>query len=231
MENLSKNQINVLNNSLSFHVSSNNTKNNRATMINHTNITTSNYNSVTNNNNNNNNNNSNDSFVNNISKRNRVVNEALREHVTKEMLLEVQDTFDILADPQTGLMPITKLALALKAFDLTPDLVDSVRIPAEFDVDKFLEIIIVGTKNPLWCANEMSEVFRIFDKNESGYLERDEIRTIFSRLNETYNETEIADQLREFDLDGDGRIVFAEFANMVLITKGKDYLFEDNTDF
>ena len=200
-------------------------------MINHTNITTSNYNSVTNNNNNNNNNNSNDSFVNNISKRNRVVNEALREHVTKEMLLEVQDTFDILADPQTGLMPITKLALALKAFDLTPDLVDSVRIPAEFDVDKFLEIIIVGTKNPLWCANEMSEVFRIFDKNESGYLERDEIRTIFSRLNETYNETEIADQLREFDLDGDGRIVFAEFANMVLITKGKDYLFEDNTDF
>lgn len=58
-------------------------------------------------------------------------------------------------------------------------------------------------KQPNWAANEMNEVFAIFDKDNSGNIDPTELRRVFTRLGENLLETELEDQLREFDIDGD----------------------------
>lgn len=81
---------------------------------------------------------------------------------------------------------------------------ESVTIPSEgVDLDKFIEVIILCMKTPNWAANEMLEAFRVFDKDDSGYIDPNELRRVFTRIGENLLETELEDQLREVDIDGD----------------------------
>lgn len=131
------------------------------------------------------------------------VNEALRANLTKEMFLEVQDTFKQASDG-SGHMPAAKVPLALKALGMSIKDSEDVKTKSEdLDLDKFIEIVLNCMKQPNWAANEMNEVFTIIDKDSSGNLDPDELRRIFARLGENLMETEVADQLREFDIDGD----------------------------
>jgi calmodulin len=66
-----------------------------------------------------------------------------------------------------------------------------------------MEIIIVCMKYPHWASNEMQETFSIFDKDGSGHIDPAELRRVFTRLGENLLETELEDQLREVDIDGD----------------------------
>lgn len=192
MENLSKNQVNVISNSVNITIQK---------------------------------------PKNNMVEKNRIVNEALRQNVTKEMFLEIQGTFDMVADPVTGLLSLARLPLALKAFDLKMEHVEKFRVPSEIDADKFLEIVSLAMKDTnVWAANEMSEVFRIFDKDQSGFVDRGEIRTIFSRIEENITDLEFEDQLRDYDMNNDGKLAFAEFINMILTTKGREFTFDDMVD-
>ena len=43
----------------------------------------------------------------------------------------------------------------------------------------------------------------MFDKDGSGHIDPAELRRVFTRLGENLLETELEDQLREVDIDGD----------------------------
>lgn len=165
---------------------------------------------------------------NNITSKNKVVNEALRAHLTNEMLIEVRDTFNMVVDANTGAMPSAKLPLALKALGMSLQEADiSNDIPPELDLDKFIEIVLLCMKQPNWAANEMVETFELFDKDGSGYIDPTELRRVFNRIGENLLDTELDDQLREVDIDGDLQMAVAEYYNMIAQTKGSDFYFED----
>ena len=99
------------------------------------------------------------------------VNNSLRQTLTKEMLEEVQATFDQVKD-SSGSMPYTKLSIALKALGMNVQEVDGVKIPTDYiDIDKFIEIVLSCTRNPTWAVNELNESFALFDKDGNGYID------------------------------------------------------------
>mmetsp|Transcript_5847 Transcript_5847/g.6419 ORF Transcript_5847/g.6419 Transcript_5847/m.6419 type:complete len:183 (-) Transcript_5847:4017-4565(-) len=167
---------------------------------------------------------------NNITSKNKVVNEALRQNLTHEMLIEVTDTFNLVADPNTNTMPLSKLPLALKALGMSlqeADMNNNSSIPSELDLDKFIEVILLCMKHPNWAANEMIETYALFDKDGSGQIDPTELRRVFNRIGENLLDTELDDQLREVDIDGDLQMAVAEYYNMIAQTKGSDFYFED----
>jgi Ca2+-binding EF-hand superfamily protein len=166
--------------------------------------------------------------MNHITQKNKVINETLRSNLTNEMLVEVEETFSLAMDQTTGTIPSNKLPLVLKAMGMNIQDADDVKIPAEVDLDKLVEIVIVCTKQPGWAANEMNESFAIFDKDASGYIDPIELRRVFMRIGENLNEQELDDQLKEFDIDGDMEMAVAEYYNMINTTKGSDFNFEDS---
>lgn len=131
--------------------------------------------------------------------------EMVRQTLTKEMTIELEETFNMLAD-STGKVSHQKLPLALKALGMA--LNESNEAAGSFQqeditIDKFLQIVTDCMRHPNWAANEMNESFALFDKDCNGFIEPPELKRVFNKLDEKLSETELKDQLREFDIDGD----------------------------
>ena len=58
--------------------------------------------------------------------------------------------------------------------------------------------------------------FKMFDKDKSGYIDAKEIRTVTTTLGEKLTDKEVEEFMREADIDGDGRLSYNEFVNMML---------------
>lgn len=134
------------------------------------------------------------------------VNEVLRGTLTKEMMVEVEETFNMVADAN-GIMPVTKLNIALRGLGMHQHEAEGADIPSDgMDLDKFVEIVILCMKHPAWAVNEMLEAFAIFDKDASGLIDPNELRRVFGRIGEQLLETELEDALKEVDIDGDLKV-------------------------
>ena len=75
---------------------------------------------------------------------------------------------------------------------------------------------VVLVKNFASLNKELREAFRMFDKDKSGYIDAKEIQTVTTTLGEKLTDEELNEFMREADLDGDGRLNYNEFVNIML---------------
>ncbi|KAH3802306.1 neo-calmodulin-like [Dreissena polymorpha] len=59
---------------------------------------------------------------------------------------------------------------------------------------------------------EMTSAFRVFDKDNSGTITRDEIISVLKLSGEKVDEAELEEIMASVDVDGDGKISIEEFA-------------------
>ena len=62
--------------------------------------------------------------------------------------------------------------------------------------------------------SKLKQIFCIFDHDENGYIEVPELRETIRGLNLTEQETQ--NLIKDFDIDGDGKISFEEFRKYFL---------------
>merc|ERR1712216_90380 len=62
----------------------------------------------------------------------------------------------------------------------------------------------------------IKDAFRMFDEDNSGSLDYDEIRNILSNMGEKMNSEEIEELIKTVDYDGDGAVDLKEFMAVVL---------------
>jgi len=65
------------------------------------------------------------------------------------------------------------------------------------------------------AEEEIREAFRVFDKDGSGQISADEMRSVMANLGENLTDEEIDEMIREADVNGDGEVDFEEFARMM----------------
>jgi calmodulin len=58
---------------------------------------------------------------------------------------------------------------------------------------------------------ELREAFKVFDRDGTGTISREELRAVMISLGESLTEKDIDEMLKEADTDGDGQIDFEEF--------------------
>lgn len=131
-----------------------------------------------------------------------------------------------------GVMLASKAELALKSLGMTPmseDVKTALQeLGEEFDLEMFCKLVCISMQSPNWAGNEMIEAYRMFDKDGNGYIDPSELRRVFLKIGEHLDISEVEDQLREFDIDGDLQMVQAEFNKMISLTKGTDFVFNDS---
>ena len=151
--------------------------------------------------------------------------------MTNELYMEVLDIFKTLSESNGyEYFSPNKLSIALKAlgFDIMNDNgVTRSNTTENIEMKEFCKIVADHLDNSAWCASEMAEAFLIFDKDGNGYLDPIELKRVFTKLGESLTDTEMEDQLKEFDIDGDCKMVVGEWFKMVLTTRGVDYIFDD----
>ena len=81
--------------------------------------------------------------------------------------------------------------------------------------EEFLEIIMTKMKDP-YSEQELIEAFKIFDVNEDGYIDAQELKTVCMKLGDRMKSSDIEEIIQEADRDGHGKIHIEEFASMLL---------------
>lgn len=159
-----------------------------------------------------------------------------RHLLTPDMLIEVEETFAMVKG-QNDLIDYRLLPIALKALGMAmSDLTDAAKKSDDIedykgekiDIHKFTEIVAECIKQPNWAANEMAEAFSYFDKDRGGTVDHFELKEVFLNIGEPVQASEIEDQLREVDIDGDTAMCLSEWHKMIESTKGKDFIFDDS---
>ena len=79
--------------------------------------------------------------------------------------------------------------------------------------DEFLTMM--GRKISANFEEEMKMAFKMFDKDENGYIEKDELKQMMAKLGEKLTDGEIDEMMKEADTDNDGRVNYNEFLAMM----------------
>lgn len=80
----------------------------------------------------------------------------------------------------------------------------------EIDFDEFLILMKsrIGTRDP---EQELLDAFKVFDTDNSGAIDRKELKRLMKKLGQALTEAEIDAMMNEVDENGDGEISFEEF--------------------
>jgi len=86
----------------------------------------------------------------------------------------------------------------------------------EIDLQKFLELMSKQKQIEENLKEELLETFKIFDKNGTGTVSRQELRHVLTTIGEQLTEDEIEEMIKEADLNQDGKLVIEDFVKMLL---------------
>ncbi|XP_047313124.1 calmodulin-2/4-like [Impatiens glandulifera] len=83
---------------------------------------------------------------------------------------------------------------------------------------EFLHFLLAGQTKVQEDDDELKEAFKVFDKDEDGFISANELRHVMMNFGEKLTDEEVQHMIKEADLDGDGKVNFHEFINIITTT-------------
>ena len=96
----------------------------------------------------------------------------------------------------------------------------------EIEFDEFIEFMRNLNKEDELDEDALKEVFKLFDRDEKGYLTPESVYHIFISIGERIKLEDIINILKENDIDGDGNLNFEDFK--MLMQSGLEELEKKN---
>ena len=123
-------------------------------------------------------------------------------YLTRAQVQEFKEAFDIFDVDGGGTITAEELGEVMKSLGQKPT-----RAQLEAMVRKMNE------GDP---ERELRDVFTVFDKDQSGTISADELKSVMKVIGEKLTEQEIEDAIRLADTTGDGEVDYDEFIAFVL---------------
>ncbi|XP_074656024.1 neo-calmodulin-like isoform X2 [Tubulanus polymorphus] len=85
---------------------------------------------------------------------------------------------------------------------------------------EFEEFLRMMSNNPIKTLpktedEEMREAFKVFDRDNDGFIDAQELRFTMNNLGQPLSDEDVKAMIKEADIDGDGRINYEEFIKMM----------------
>ncbi|KAH6794612.1 calcium-dependent protein kinase 32 [Perilla frutescens var. hirtella] len=155
---------------------------------------------------------------------NKLKKRALRviaEHLSVEEVAGIKEGFRLMDTGNKGKIDINELRVGLQKLGHQIPESDLVVLMEAGDVDKdgyldCAEFVAISVHlRKMGNDDHLRKAFQFFDKNETGYIEIEELRDAFSDEAEPTSEEVINAIIQDVDTDKDGRISYDEFAAMM----------------
>ncbi|CAG5106493.1 Oidioi.mRNA.OKI2018_I69.chr1.g2869.t1.cds [Oikopleura dioica] len=140
----------------------------------------------------------------------------------EEKLKHYQETFKKYDKNEDGTVTTAELATVLKESkkDLSNQQIEDAVQKYDADgngiIDFFEFIKLMANFNRDEEGEEaIRAVFRVFDKDGNGFISTKELREILKELGDDVSDKEIIEMIRNVDIDGDGKVNYDEFVQML----------------
>merc|ERR1712017_50582 len=132
--------------------------------------------------------------------------------------------FNLFDKKRTGSIPLSDMGTVLRSLGQTPTEAELQALMEEVDKDKsgtiefdeFVDLMARTNKSKDQMEEEIKNAFLTFDADNSGFIDRDELVNVLTTMGDPVDEETINGMIAEADLDGDGKINYAEFTKIML---------------
>mmetsp|Transcript_95710 Transcript_95710/g.257261 ORF Transcript_95710/g.257261 Transcript_95710/m.257261 type:complete len:149 (-) Transcript_95710:181-627(-) len=146
----------------------------------------------------------------------------MADQLIEEQIAEFKETFDTFDEDNDHRLSMRELGTLLNSLGQNPTEEDLTRMMAAVDAEEskidfsdFLSLMARKLKDTD-TEEELIEAFKVFDRDEDGFISAGELRDSMTHLGEGLSHLEVDEMIKEADLDGDGQINYDEFVKMMM---------------
>ncbi|CAD5113613.1 DgyrCDS2773 [Dimorphilus gyrociliatus] len=147
--------------------------------------------------------------------------------ITEDELKEYREAFKLFDKDNNGYITTKELGTVMRSLGQNPteqELIDKIN---EVDVDgsgtiDFQEFVVMMARQQCMGREELEQAFRIFDANGDGYIDSAELRHLLTNVGEKLSDEDVDEMIAEVDVDGDGKVNWKEFVQMMSQMMGMD---------
>lgn len=148
----------------------------------------------------------------------------MAETMTEHEIAELRMAFSIFDKDGDGKINTEELGIGMRRLgqNLTEaelqDVVKQIGTDGEGGIE-FSDLLALMMKNTMSSAVgelELFQQFKAFDRDGNGYISPQELHHVMANLGDDLTAKEIDEMVREADVDGDGRISWEEFKNLMM---------------
>jgi calmodulin len=138
---------------------------------------------------------------------------------------EFRHVFELFDKNGDGSIDANEIGQVMRSLGLNPTNKEVADLIAEVDKNgnqrlDFQEFVAFMSKH--WHERdqeaELREAFRLFDRDNSGYITINELKQVMLNMGEKLNQEELEDMMREADVNRDGKLDYQEFVQKLLST-------------
>ncbi|XP_017867866.1 PREDICTED: neo-calmodulin [Drosophila arizonae] len=142
--------------------------------------------------------------------------------LNEDQMNEVRDAFGAFDPNNTGKIKGKEMGLAMRTLGYCPteaelyDLIDEIDMDGDGEIE-FMEFVMMITKRMegLTKIENLRVIFKLFDRDDDGFIAANEMRNVMHNLGERCSEEEFNEMMKEVDADNDGKLSFQDFVNAV----------------
>ncbi|XP_059658121.1 calmodulin-2-like isoform X2 [Cornus florida] len=148
----------------------------------------------------------------------------MANQLTNTQIKEFSEAFSLFDKDGDGWITTNEIGTVMRALGGNPteaelkDMINEVDADGSGTIDRqeFLDLMARRLKADPKTEGDLREAFRVFDKDESGFITADELRHVMTSLGEKLTDEEVNEMIDEADGDGDKQISYEEFFKVML---------------
>ncbi|KAK8918895.1 hypothetical protein KSP39_PZI021151 [Platanthera zijinensis] len=147
------------------------------------------------------------------------------DFLTDEEVSEFQDAFCLLdKDGDGGCITMEELISMMKSMGRCSsnielkDLINQVDVDVRgiFDLREALNLTTEDAEE-INKEDELKEVFKVFDREQNGFISATELKNVLINLGEKLTDEEAEQMIKEADFDGDGKVNYDDFVRTMML--------------
>lgn len=143
--------------------------------------------------------------------------------LSEDQLAAIKQAFSLFDKNGDGKINTKELGTVMESLGENPTEAELKEMISEVDTDgsgtiewsEFLKMMKERKKEEEFNEEELSDVFKVFDKDNSGFISASELKEVSSKLGRNLTDEDVKEMMKETDLDEDGKISYEEFVKLM----------------
>ncbi|KAH0603439.1 uncharacterized protein H6S33_007761 [Morchella sextelata] len=145
------------------------------------------------------------------------------DSLSEDQVSEFKEAFSLFDKDGDGQITTKELGTVMRSLGQNPseselqDMINEVDADNNGTIDfpEFLTMMARKMKDTD-SEEEIREAFKVFDRDNNGFISAAELRHVMTSIGEKLTDDEVDEMIREADQDGDGRIDYNEFVQLMM---------------